>query len=279
MQDTDRERFEGLLKEFFAMVQVHFQPSMTAWWFEALKGYELRGVKSAMLALVSDPKRDRAAITPGSLLGYLPGLLGHPLPEIAWNHCPKSEGESGYVTSQIMGAMADCQDALDRGDYVAGRVAFIESYKARVRAAEAQKIRASFFYTDSNIGNREQCLAMKETKTIEALNNGWLTQEKARNVLEKICEELAKPSHLALERISAVVTMAKMPAVTTSPKITNKSAPTLEQGSVLMQTYGAIQEDITEKRAIEKKQAEEKERKLNERRKLLLEQAKAILNR
>jgi len=176
-----------------------------------------------------------------------------------------------------MAALADCHDSLMRGDFIAGRKAFLESYAARVRAAEAQGLHAVFFYSQPAEGSREQRLALKETKTIEALKNGWLTHEKAKKTLSAICDELAKPLPLALERISGLVTGVKMPAETTSKQIENKSAQTSVPKLDLIEAYGEIKAKREAEEAAKRAAEVERQAEMNARRRMLLAQSAAIL--
>lgn len=253
MKSDDRKKFGELLASFFSVINTPFKPEVIPWWFDALSAFELQDIKIAMQAYTADPKRERGPVMPGTILGYLPSPYGHPTPEQAWNHLPKSEHDGGYVTNLMMEAFADCSDSLARGDFIGGRKAFIESYTARVRAAETQRQRAVFFYSQPSEGNREQRLQLKETKTIEALKNGWLTHEKAKNVLAIICDELAKPLPLALERISGIVTGARIPGATSSLRIENKSNETSAAKLDLIEAYG----EIKAKREAERQQAAE----------------------
>lgn len=279
MKPEDRKKFGELLGSFFSVINVPFKPEVMPWWFDALAAFELSDIKTAMHAFTADPKRERGPVMPGTILGYLPSPYGHPTPEQAWNHLPKSEHDGGYVTSLMMEAFADCSDSLARGDFIGGRKAFIESYSARVRAAETQRQRAVFFYSQPSEGNREQRLQLKETKTIEALKNGWLTHDKAEKTLALICDELAKPLPLALERISGLVTGVKMPDATGLKQIENKSAETSVRKLDLIEAYGEIK---AQREAEQQQQAEARatrEKIAAQRRAELLTQADAILNK
>jgi hypothetical protein len=279
MKPTDRKSFNELLEGFFAVIGTRYNPDVMPWWFEALAAFELKDIRVAMQAYTADPKRERGPVMPGTILGYLPSPYGHPTPEQAWNHLPKSEHDGGYVTNLMMEAFADCSDSLNRGDFIGGRKAFLESYAARVRAAETQRQHAVFFYSQPSEGNREQRLQLKETKTIEALKNGWLTHEKAKNVLAAICDELAKPLPLALERISGIVTGARIPGATSSLRIESKSSETSAAKLGLMEAFGEIKAKREEERQRADEAKAEQQRIAMERRNALLAQADAILGR
>lgn len=269
--------FDGWLKDFFTAFGIAVNPPILRLWEDTLGEYPVEALRDATRAFSKTIQRGGGAILPGALVPFLPSLSGHPLPEIAWNHLPKSDFDGGYVTDQMMSALADCHDSLMRGDFIAGRKAFLESYAARVRAAEAQGLRAVFFYSQPAEGSREQRLALKETKTIEALKNGWLTHEKAKKTLSAICDELAKPLPLALERISGLVTGLKMPAETTSKQIENKSAQTLAPKLDLIEAYGEIKAKREAEEAAARAAEADRQAQLNSRRRMLLAQSAAIL--
>lgn len=269
--------FDAWLRDFFQSLGVLPNPPMLNLWADTLGGYPVEALRQAARAYSKTQQRGGGTILPGALIPFLPSQFGHPLPEIAWNHVPKSEHEGGYVTSQMMAALADCHDSLERGDFIGGRKAFLESYAARVRAAEAQQEHAVFFYSQPCQGTREQCLALKETKTIEALKNGWLTHERAKKALSVICDELAKPLPLALERITGIVTGARIAGETGLKKIANSSAETSAKKLDLIEAYGEIKAKREEERAAEREAEAARQKLLNDRRKILLAQAAAIL--
>lgn len=134
-----------------------------------------------------------------------------------------------------------------------------------------------FFYSQPTEGSREQRLNLKETKTIEAVKNGWLTQEKAKKTLALIYEELAIPSPLALERIAGIVTGAKMPVAITSSNTPKALPATSAKGSSLMENFGEIRQEIQKREQAEQEAKAQRQREIDERRKALLEQADAIL--
>lgn len=236
--------FNHWLRDFFQAFGIVANPQMLKLWADVLGEYPVESLRQAEKAFSKTQQRGGGTFLPGALIPFLPSRYGHPLPEIAWNHVPKTEHDCGYVTSQMMAALADCHDSLRRGDYIAGRKAFLESYGARVRAAEAQQEHAVFFYSQPNDGNREHRLNLKETKIIEALKNGWLTHDKAKKALSAICEELAKPLPLALERINDLVTGVRMPVETTSKRIEHKSVETSARKLDLIEAYGEIKQKL-----------------------------------
>lgn len=275
---TNDVEFKNWLRDFFQAFGVIGNSAMLELWAESLSEYPLDALKAAAKAFGKTQQRGGGTLLPGALIAFLPSQLGHPLPELAWNHAPKTEHSAGYVTSEMMGALADCQDSLNREDYIGARVAFLESYRARVRAAEAQKIPAKFFYSRPSEGSREQRLQIEETKTIEALKNGWITNENAKKKLERICSELAKPLPLALERISGLVSQAKTLHDDGLKKIENQSAPISVKKLDLIDEYEEIkvQREASKKAELEKE--EKKEKELKEKRRLLLAQAASVLN-
>lgn len=277
MNTTDRKKFEAMLQGFFAALAMPFKPEALPWWFDALEPHPIEAVREAMACAVRHFDRRGGGVVPAHVLAWLPSQFGHPSPEAAWNHLPKSEFDGGYVTHEMMDAYRDCADSVARGDLIGGRKAFLESYEARVRAAEMQRKHAVFFYTQPSEGNREQRLQLKETKTIEAVKNGWITQERGAKALALICDELAKPLPLALERIAGIVSGAKMPAAITSNN-TPKALPAISaKGSSLMEAYGEIRAEI-QKRAQDQAEAKARhQRETEERRRALLEQADAVI--
>lgn len=271
------QNFRNWLRDFFENFGLTPKPSVLEFWTDSLSAYPVEALKAAAKALGQSQQRGGGTLLPGALIAFLPNQLGHPSPEQAWNHVPKTEHDAGYVTREMMSALADCADSLNRGDYIGGRKAFLESYAGRVRAAEAERRSAVFFYSQPSDGSREQRLQLKETKIIEAVKNGWLTHENAKKSLALICEELSKPLPLALERITGIVTAVKIPADSGLLKIEKKSAETSVRKLDLIEAYGDIKAGIEEDHKREALEIAEREKALKERRKMLLAQAASVL--
>lgn len=275
---TNDQEITKFLRDFFEMFSIPPSAAKTQIWKDALSPYSIAALKAAAVALSREAKHGGGTLLPGALMQYLPSQLGHPTPEIAWNHTPADEYSCGWITDQMAGAMADAQGSLERGDHIAGRVCFIESYKARVRAAEAQKIPAKFWYSAPSCLTYEQRLAIKETKTIQAAKNGWLTHEKTKSVLNAILNESGSVSAQALELIQDTVALTKLRITDGSQKTKQALNLLPAPKSTLVDQYPGIKADIQADREA-KALAEEQQRKRNiEHMQRVKEQAAMILN-
>lgn len=269
--------FKQWLREFFESFGQQTTPAKIQLWEDCLSTYPVSMLQRATVCLARDFKHGGGPLLPGALSPYLPSQFGHPTAEIAWNHIPKGDSDGGFVTDQMMAALADCQSTLQRGDHIAARMAFNESYKARVRAAEAQGIPARFWFTSPAGLTHEQRLHVKETKALEAHRNGWLTHEKTKKLVVSISIELGQCSPQALELIKGDEDSMKLLTGITSQQ-TSKAlnllpAPKLD----LVDQYTQIKQKLATDKQVTEEEKQKNEAMLSQRRMLLLAQATAIL--
>jgi hypothetical protein len=113
----------------------------------------------------------------------------HPSPEAAWNAIPKSEDESAYLSQEMLQAMSACQDSLDRGDFIAARMAFIETYKTLIN----NNNKPVFYLSRSNHENAFVRESNDNHALEEAESKGWITcEEKNRLRIEHKGGDLKK---------------------------------------------------------------------------------------
>lgn len=67
---------------------------------------------------------------------------GHPGPEEAWALCPRSEAETAVWTDQVSEAYFAALPLLEQGDSVAARMAFLETYREKLRRAREDRVSA-----------------------------------------------------------------------------------------------------------------------------------------
>lgn len=103
-------------------------------WWAAMADYSIEDFQRAAGELLRDT-RQRPTIA--AFRDVLSPCL-HPGPEEAWNMAPKSEHEGGWVTDEILQALAACEDSLNRGDMVGARMAFVERYREAIKGKTGQ---------------------------------------------------------------------------------------------------------------------------------------------
>lgn len=198
MLETDKKKFRDMLRDTYAMHSKDLTAGMVKIWIAQLGLYSIEAIEGAFDAYW---RTARALPLPSDILKFLPDPLGHMGPEEAWNHAPKSERDGGYVTDQIMTAIASAADSIERGDMIGARMAFVEAYKREVGQAQAQGIRAKYWYSIPSGLNHGERLALKEKHTLEAAERKWLDPQKALNLLSTICDEQGKPSEIYRARL------------------------------------------------------------------------------
>lgn len=186
MIDDEKEMFFTCLDAALQVKGKSLTPPVFELWWEILEPFGLDDIKKAIKQSLS---QTNFALDPAKILEQLPDLLGHPTPEIAWNLFPKYESDAGYVTDEIMKAGSVIEDTSDR----MARMAFLEAYKQILANAKMNGDKAKWFYSHTADGTREQRKEAKIQHTIEAMQCGRLTSEKAENTVKLLCNELDKP--------------------------------------------------------------------------------------
>ena len=220
MIETDKKRFAEMLKDVYAMHQRELTAGMVKIWIGQLGIYTIEAIEGAFNAYWRTAK---GIPLPADILKFLPDPLGHVGPEEAWNHIPKSESDGGYVTDQMMAARTAAIGSIERGDMIGARMAFVEAYRQQVGQAQAQGIRARYWYSIPTGMDHQQRLELKEKHTLEAAERKWLSPQYCLNVLSSICDEQGKPSeiyHARLQSLSATpLLLTTGLKSTTSPRL------------------------------------------------------------
>lgn len=155
-------------------------------WCRLMEPYDLEHLKSAIDQALMAPS---FMLEPSKILEFLPDMLGHATPEIAWTLYPKTEADGGYVTDEIIQAGASI-DPLDK----MARMPFIEAYKQIIASAKMNQKRAHWWYSISNAGTSDERKETKIQHTLEAMQCGRLTEARAKNTVMLLSQELGKPS-------------------------------------------------------------------------------------
>lgn len=201
MVESDKQEFSEILRDAYAMHDRKLTAGMVKIWIGQLGIYSIEAIRGAFDAYW---RNARSLPLPSDILKFLPDPLGHMGPEEAWNHAPKHESDAAYVTDQIMAGLSSALDSIDRGDMIGARMAFVEAYKREVGQAQAQGIRARYWYTGASGLPREQRLALKEKLTLQAAEKKWLEPQKALNALSIICSEQEKSAEQYVDRLQGL---------------------------------------------------------------------------
>lgn len=163
------------VQEFMAAFGINGTEFLVDIWIKSLSAYPVELLNQAAVAFANSSRRAFGnQIMPGALIEFLPSQLGHPKTEQAWNAIPKSERDGGWVTDQMITAYGRCQDSLSRGDHIAARMCFNESYGDLMHACETMRIPAKFWWSGPAGLSRDEHLQLKQQKTLEAVHAGWL---------------------------------------------------------------------------------------------------------
>lgn len=219
MDNQDKREFMDLIKASLSIYRIDpTVPQLKLWW-EDLEPYPLEALRQAF---VQHRRTSEKPPTPAAILAYLPDLLGHPSPEEAWNRLPKTEHDAGYVTNQMMQAMGACGDSIERGDMIGARMAFLEAYRRAVAEARALGQKAQIFYSGATGGDFERRRMMQEKHTLEAAERGWLSHDRAQEILTGIAHDLGKDQAATVQRLGGSQQTVKRLTGSGSPEITNR---------------------------------------------------------
>jgi hypothetical protein len=240
--DQDYKKFKFLVTAVAEMFRHPMTPAQLNFWWEDLRAYDYALVERAFQIARNTSK---FMPTVAAIMEQLPDPLGHLAPEEAWNRLPKTESESGYVTHEMSLSRGACQDSIDRGDLVGARMAYIESYRKAVASARVRGERAKFWYSGGAGGTFEQRRLEEERLTIEAVERGWLTRERATQILPGICSELGKESMPLIARICGESSQ-KYPQLGNGLKKTEKSSNAISDALALIVQSTKIPNEPTE---------------------------------
>lgn len=101
---------------------------------------------------------------------------GHPSPEAAWAICQSARDEADTVvwTDEINAAWSVCEPLLKQGDQVAGRMAFLEAYRAGLQISRDEHKPARWW---PSLGHD---VPKRVTAVLDATERGRLTVDHAR---------------------------------------------------------------------------------------------------
>jgi hypothetical protein len=132
--------------------------------------------EAQVLGALSRCRRElRGRLTLADVLARLED--GRPGPEEAWAMVPRGECTSLVWTDEIAQAWAVAQPLLDEGDAIAGRMAFLETYRRLVQAARDSGAPVKWW---PSLGTDS---AGRETALLDAARRGRITHEHAVSLL------------------------------------------------------------------------------------------------
>lgn len=184
MLETDHKEFYLYLKDALEIKGKPLSAGAFKMWCKLMAPYELGHLKAAIDQSIMAPS---FMLEPAKILEFLPDILGHVTPEIAWTLYPKNEVDAGYVTDEIMQA-GQSIDPLDK----MARMPFLEAYKQIIASAKMNQKPAKWWYSQSHSGTHEERKEVKIQHTLEAMQCGRLTEEKAKNTVMQLSQELGK---------------------------------------------------------------------------------------
>ncbi len=166
------------------LLELYYQkPSaevIEVWWC-AFQDYEMTDIKKAFDVFLVTSK---ARPIPALIIEMLPKKTGaHPGPEEAWNRIPKTDFDAGYISDEMTSAMSACSDCIRRGNFIAARMAFIESYKKKLAESILEGRKPVFFYSEASGLSFDERKALKTVKTEEALSLGWISKQSRDEVV------------------------------------------------------------------------------------------------
>lgn len=167
---------ENVIKAFGVVLEVTGAPAMSK---EAARVF-LRELDAfpepqVLAALHRCMREVKGKLTLSDVVGRIDD--GRPTPEMAWSMIPKDEAASVVWTEEMREAYAVARPLIVEGDLVAGRMAFLEAYRAAVQ--RARDARAPVVWSPS-LGHDQ---AGRELALLDAAEKGHLSVESVRELL------------------------------------------------------------------------------------------------
>lgn len=190
--------------------------------FKIMEPYSMREVSQALTALMSDPVEGKykVPITPAHLIQQIAKLAeqdGRPSPDEAWATVLPGFDErmSLVATAEMLAAMNVARPAMEAGDKIAARKAFLAAYEKAVREARERRIRPEWVFskgTDPTARagalERAEAAGVLPAPTVAALldapaDDQAYDPEQARRNLERIKRMLARAMQNRESKIEA----------------------------------------------------------------------------
>ena len=191
--------------------------ALKLWW----GAFESDPIEDVLEALAVTFKSSTEFLTPGLVRSYMPDRSGFLKPEEAWNRYPKTEFDAGWVYAEMLKAGSSAMDSIDRGDMIAARVAYLESYKAIIEEAKRNKESPKWFYSDATQGSKEDRDGKKIKLTLQAEEMKWIGKAQAQKALLGLEKSSEMPARIS-KYVEKVFKRMPPPEQITSTSETNE---------------------------------------------------------
>jgi len=154
MTPTDKPKFQALYSQMMQFYRVPVDPSISEVWWRLCEDVDFHAFDRAVVVAL---KTQRFCPQLADILDLI-RVEKWPTPEAAWNEVPKTEAEAGWLCDETAAALGACSDSLDRGDTIAARKAFIETYERILRTVTGEP---RWWISEASVGDYESRLALK----------------------------------------------------------------------------------------------------------------------
>lgn len=185
MNTEDKKEFHDILVGIFIAYGRNVPPKQAVeiWW-NCFVADPMGDVRRAFGQAVAESTE---FLTPGAVRKYMPDRSGYPNPEEAWNTAQKDENTEGaYMTQEMLEAVCAANDSIERGDFIAARKCFIGVYTQKVQESKRERRPANFRYFAPIAIVHAEAQQIEEAATREAEAKGWITSQKAQDVLLRL---------------------------------------------------------------------------------------------
>ncbi|KAB2923237.1 MAG: hypothetical protein F9K25_18595 [Candidatus Contendobacter sp.] len=176
MNSTDKPGFATAILAIAEIYGKALSPAAIGIYWNALQGYPLAKIQSAIERHVTDPTSGQFFPKPADIIRYLPAAQtddGHPDPDEAWGllvRLIRDERETGVLTDEMRAGWAACQPILDLGDEVGARRCFLAVVYARhVQEARQRGLTARWTAT---LGTDARLREMRLKEAVQARRIG-----------------------------------------------------------------------------------------------------------
>ena len=178
MNDQEKTQFVEMLQATLEIYGTKLTQGAISIWVAALSEYSLEQLRGALSAYVKTAGTGHFAPKPADLIELLAGDDGRPGAEEAWTTIPNGERATAVWTEEARQAFfSGACDLLERGDSIAARMAFKESYERIVRAARSNRLPCKW------VVSLGWDVTDRQIKISEAVTLGRLSLESAKKAL------------------------------------------------------------------------------------------------
>lgn len=188
MNNQDRENFMGLIEALCGTHGRHMTSGIAQGFWIALEDLPWEIVEDGIHAAIREAKEFPSAQSIRQSI--IESADGHMSPEEAWAWVPKDDGESKFVTAEMLRAWTVAGHDYDAGNVTGARIAFIAEYRRALRESREAGQPATWFMSSGTGMTFEQSRYAEVAAIEQAAVRGLLARDHAMSLIGQQYEYL-----------------------------------------------------------------------------------------